>query len=67
MFGNLINGSQNTVWRLMLEGEIPQNYANCSNSPTLLCVSVDACILYFSVAPLNQLLSLGWDYAMCNL
>ena len=30
MFGNLIEGSQNTVWQLALEGEIPQNYENRS-------------------------------------
>ena len=32
MFGNLIDGSQNafTVRRVVLEGEIPRNFENCS-------------------------------------
>ena len=32
MFRNLIDVSQNTVLCLALEGEIPQNYENCSNT-----------------------------------
>ena len=31
VFGNLIDGSQNAVWRLALELEIPQIYENRSN------------------------------------
>ena len=31
MFGNLIDGSQNAVWCLAPEGEIPQNYENLSS------------------------------------
>ena len=30
MFGNFSEGSQNTVWRLELEGKIPENYENRS-------------------------------------
>ena len=30
MFGNLIDGSKNAVWRLALEGKIPQDYENRS-------------------------------------
>ena len=30
MFGNLIGGSQNAVWRSALEGKIPQNYESRS-------------------------------------
>ena len=30
VFGNLIDGSQSTVWRLVPEGKIPQNYENRS-------------------------------------
>ena len=30
--GSLINGSQNTVWTLGLDDEIPENYENRSNS-----------------------------------
>ena len=30
MFGHLIDGSQNAVWRIALEGEISQNYENHS-------------------------------------
>ena len=30
IFGNLIDGRQNAVWFLALEGEIPQNYENHS-------------------------------------
>ena len=32
MFGNLIDRSQNAVWRLSLEGEIAQNYENRSKA-----------------------------------
>ena len=31
MFRNLIDGSENAVWHLLLEDEIPQNYENRSN------------------------------------
>ena len=32
MFGNLIDGSQNVVWRLALKGKILQNYENRSKA-----------------------------------
>ena len=38
MFGNLIDGSQNAVWHLALEGKIPHNYENRSNYFTRPCV-----------------------------
>ena len=39
MFGKLIDGSQNAVWRLAFEGEIPQNNENHSRRGGLFVTS----------------------------
>ena len=36
MFGNLIDGSQNAVWRFAFEGKIPKNYENRSKMSLLI-------------------------------
>ena len=36
MLRNLIDGSQNAVWRLALKGKIPQNYENRSKLSVFL-------------------------------
>ena len=38
MFGNLIDGSQNTVWHFALEGEILQSSKNRSNTEKDICL-----------------------------
>ena len=54
MFGNLIDGSQNTVWSLALEGKIVQNSENRSTCNNSTKVSMD-CLLFFQVNSVNEI------------
>ena len=48
MFGNLIDGSQNAVWLLVLEGEILQIYENRSNRFYSVCMQHQSIIVLIS-------------------
>ena len=52
MFGNLLDGRQNAVWHLWLEGKILQNYENRTKSIYLILES--GCLLWVSSS------SIGW-------
>ena len=48
LFGNLIDGSQNAVWRFALEGKVPKNYENRGSKVSLLVQYNILCVDYKS-------------------